>query len=247
VSETAIIPRAALAGGTRVLEPRRAVREPDTPAIPEQCAAAAIDAAAAAAGREQEIAEAVAAARAELEAEHLQCLEEELARARDSGRAEGALEGREAALQEARAERREASDRLNAVLAAVEEARIGLVDRAEETAVAIGFATACRILGESLLTREGVRAAVRAVLAQARSAEHAVIRMHPADAARLDELQDSLAPSTDVRIVADAAIEAGGCRIETSAGTLESRLVARLAEMRDALLAAHRAPAEQEG
>jgi len=246
VTESAIISRAPLASGKRVLESRRTpLREAVArSAIEPASATQALAEAEAQLQRGREIAAAVAAARLELEAQHREWIGSELEREREAMRAEGRREGREAALAEARAERADAAERLRSVLAAMDASHAAMLEGAEEAAVAIGFAAACRILGDTLLTPEGVRAAVQAVLAQARAGEHAVIRLHADDVERLGALAEQRAPLAAARIVADAAVEVGSCCVDTSAGTLESRLDARMADLRDALLAAHRARVE---
>jgi flagellar assembly protein FliH len=244
--EAKVISGAPPAQGKRMLEGRP---RPETRlAPPVQEAPAAIPTAAQlAAARERDIAQAVEAMRAEISARMAAEREGELddARllARDAGWKEGheagLEEGRAAGLEEARAASAERLARLDAVIESIERCHGAALQGTQEDAVAVGFAAACRILGEQLVTPEGVRAAVLEVIARAHAADRVMVRLHPGDLARIARLDDAgRHEGRSVEFVADDAVPEGGCRVETTAGSFEARLDRRIEAMRDALLAA---------
>jgi flagellar assembly protein FliH len=131
----------------------------------------------------------------------------------------------------------EAHEAARAELAAahleVERARQALLADAETTVATLALAIARRLVGEDLEAHpERVRALVLEALGRVRRATRARVRVHPSDAAQLVDL--------DVAIVADAAIERGGCMVESEIGNVDARLEARLDALARALASARR-------
>jgi len=163
--------------------------------------------------------------------------ESQRTRAREEGFAEGWREGMERALEETQATE---AARLREVAALVEKvARVHeeSLEATRDGALAIGFAAACRILGDALVTTEGVRSAVEQVLARAHASERVTVRLAPADCALID-VEGSGARESRVDFVADASMERGGCFVESTSGTLDGRLRTQVEALYVALRAA---------
>jgi flagellar assembly protein FliH len=169
------------------------------------------------------------------------------------GREEGLARGRDEALREAEQEADAAEERvserlgrLDLLLAALPAELSRRLESASEDVVALCHDVVCRILGEQLVTREGVAAMVRTALTDARGGAGAhgrgpagtTVHVHPGD---LDALRAEWARSgpepTDraVRWVADESVEMGGCVISSSDGSLDARLEVQLETLRSVL------------
>ena len=163
------------------------------------------------------------------------------------GRAAGMIEGREAghleALREARDALRERVEKLDALAASIEERRDAALVACEADAIAIGFAAAARLLGDALVTPEGVRAAVLETLRLAKHGEELRVAVSPADLERLNALSGASAfEGHRVSLYADSSLSMGGCRVESGAGILEARIDRQLDTLKAALLAAQAVP-----
>lgn len=112
---------------------------------------------------------------------------------------------------------------------AAEQAR--LLSLAEDEAVVLAYEVACRVLGEALLTPDGVRAQARELLAAARQRE-AIVHVHPDDA----QLLQQHAGGTGLQWRADPEVRLGGCRLQGSHGVLDARLETVLEQCRQAVL-----------
>jgi flagellar assembly protein FliH len=113
----------------------------------------------------------------------------------------------------------------------------------EDLAVAVAFEAVCKVLGESAVTADGVRAQVRQAVASTKNKERVVVRLHPADLSALRDAGalNALVPGEKtVTWTADNSIELGGCVVETDGGGLDARLETQLERMRTTLLAARR-------
>jgi flagellar assembly protein FliH len=150
-----------------------------------------------------------------------------------AGYEEGLATGRAAAAAEARA----AAARLERAVSAVSAAAAELARRQalalaalEDTIAAAAFELAAAVVGRevALAANPGVDAVARA-LALAPSGVAAVARLHPEDAACVT------APES-VRVLADPAVEPGGCVIEVGDCRIDAQLGPALARARAALL-----------
>lgn len=246
----AIIPRAGVAEERLALS--RASRPVPATTPPEEAeSAAALHLEGVLAEREAllrasfdaEVAEAVAAhERAQAEAlERLRATarEEGIESGRVEGLEAGRGEGRAAAEAEAQRAAQEHAERIAATLAAIETARDAACAASEADAIAIGFAAACKLLGESLVTREGVAARVAQVIGGVRATEHIVVRLSVADLALLGGQVGGGIGAPRVELVVDPTLAAGDCVVETGAGTLEARLERALEDLKAVLLRAH--------
>ena len=163
--------------------------------------------------------------------------------ARELGRQRGLQEGRAAGREEAQQAFAAELARVRSVAGKLSEALASGIGDMEDLAIAIAFEAVCKVLGESALTQEGVRAQVRQATAHAKNKESLVVRLHPADLSALraaGALNAILPPNKAVSWVADDSIELGGCVVETDGGGLDARLETQVERMRAALLAARR-------
>lgn len=110
--------------------------------------------------------------------------------------------------------------------------------QAEDMAVEVVYAAVCRIAGVTAPSREALLEMVRGI-ARDEQTRQWTVRLHPQDA----ELLQAEAATLDARLVlhADAAVELGGCVIDSDKGALDLRLETQLARLGETLLAARRA------
>lgn len=113
---------------------------------------------------------------------------------------------------------------------------------AEAEVVELGLEVARRLLGRSLaLDPAAARAAAAAALAAARGRRRARLRLHPAAAEALAREAGPLAAAAGLpalELVPDPGLDPADAVVETEAGDVDGRLVARLAAVRRALLEA---------
>jgi flagellar assembly protein FliH len=160
--------------------------------------------------------------------------------AREEARAQGYAEGFASGDKEARRELDERRVALERVIASIEAAREAALTSVEDIALGIAWEAVCRILGEVVATRQGIRALVEQGAAKVRSEEKIVVRLCPADLEVLGNRGDSLEGESSrggTDFLADASIELGGCIIETAAGRIDATLETQLSRLREALLA----------
>jgi flagellar assembly protein FliH len=116
-----------------------------------------------------------------------------------------------------------AFDTLEAQLAAaVTETAVRLARQVLRSELQVQPAVVARVAGE----------AVNAVLLSARQI---VVQLHPQDLPLVAEGAGELLAARAARLVADASIERGGCRIESDLGAVDARIESRWAQAADAL------------
>ena len=225
-----VIRSAALGGQPRRLASRSQVRETSTPK-PEPAQPPVEKPAPAPAARQADPA-------VERERERQAQVDREAAREKASR--EGYEAGHAKGLEDAQASCRDKLRQLDQLLQGASDALAGEIDVMEDIAVGIAFAAVAKIIGKSLVTPAGVRAAVQQVLQRARSDERLVVRLAPGDFYLLLQQRDESEapwPST-LELAPDERIELGGCLVETNAGTLDARIETQMAELRRVLLQA---------
>lgn len=214
----------------------------------------------------------VRAGRTEAEGAHRAALAAALETARAQGFQRGLAEGLEAgrtealdvARQEAERTRQSAADavaertaQLDAVLVAWDRERSARLAAAEDDMVALCHAVICRILGDRLVTAEGIARLVREAVR-----EHSVtgglersdtrgtaIHLHPRDLERLhrDEHvaawveQRGRSGGSRLNWIPDEQVGPGGCIVRSAEGSLDARIERQLAVLRR-LLTQGRAP-----
>ena len=222
----------------RVLELRRTAADAQLPAAkslaPSESGVAQPDDSSALPAMEEMLAELRAKAMQEVEALR-ECAEQQ---------------GFQAGLERAETTAREAvaaqAQRLATAAAQLQQHMTAATEAAEDLIVETVFAATCRILGEAAASPQAVRRLVLHVLRQVRERSALRVKLHPDDLALLREKASEPAlASGGVVFEGDAALVAGGCVVDTGAGTLDARLDRQLERLRDVLLEARRA--RQEG
>jgi len=158
-------------------------------------------------------------------------------------------EGRQAALQAAQASLRTRLDQqLASTLAAlrqaaenIEQARYAWQQRWEQHAVQLAAAIAARLCRRELSRQpEITQAWIREALELAAGNGQITLRLNPDDyqslAAHVEAITKQLTGLGAVRMVADPAITAGGCRVDTEFGSLDQQLESQLARITEELL-----------
>ncbi|HYD79891.1 MAG TPA: FliH/SctL family protein [Paucimonas sp.] len=183
----------------------------------------------------------------ELEAQRQKAIEEEkreqerqkLEQAYKEEQARGYQDGFNQGDEDARRSFLEAQERLEAITAKLEETLAQGIANIEDMAVAIVFAAVCKILGDAMVTREGVIAQVRQVMARVRERGALLIRLHPTDLELVQERNvfGVGAKSMEITWVADDSLSIGGCVVETAGGEFDARLDMQLEQIRNALAA----------
>jgi flagellar assembly protein FliH len=160
-----------------------------------------------------------------------------------------AEEGRQAAIQAAQASLRTRLDQqIASVLAAlaqaaqnIEHSRHAWQQHWEQHSVELAAAIATRLCRRELSRQPQIALDwVREALEMAASNAEITLRLNPSDheslAAQVEAVAKQLSGVASVRIVADAAITAGGCRVDTEFGSLDQQLEAQLARITEELL-----------
>lgn len=165
-------------------------------------------------------------------------------------RKEAAEEGRRAAMQAVEATLRgKVEQQLQTIVPALQQAVQSVLDARqvwqrhwEQHALKLATAIASRIVRREvqrvpLITVELVREALQLAAGN----ERITLRLHPTDHATLQDhitkLTAEMNSLTQTRVIADPAITAGGCRVDTEFGSIDQQLEAQLARITEELLA----------
>ncbi|NRR31462.1 hypothetical protein HSX11_14890 [Oxalobacteraceae bacterium] len=154
----------------------------------------------------------------------------------------GFQQGQEKGEAEARAQLAAQLERLGAIGQQLTQARRKVLDEAEDTLVDIAYTALCRIVGQTMASRDGLVGMVNHLLSEAREAPAFTARLHPQDAELLlsdDTDAAQLDPRLSVR--ADSAVKLGGCLLDSPQGTLDARLDWQLQQLAAALIQARAA------
>lgn len=165
-------------------------------------------------------------------------------------RAQAAEDGRRAALQAVEATlRSKVEHQLASIIPALKQAVQSVLDARqlwqrhwEQHALKLSTAIASRIVRREvqrvpLITVELVREALQL----ASGNERITLRLNPTDYATLKDhitrLTGEMSSLAETRVLADPAITAGGCRVETEFGSIDEQLESQLARITEELLA----------
>jgi flagellar assembly protein FliH len=191
---------------------------------------------------------------ATLESGYRSAFEQGLAEGRQQGLTEGREAGRQAVERDSRAGREEMSGRLaqlEKLLAALPAEMERRLASAEDEMVALCHGVVCRLLGDALVTREGVAQRVRQALHEAGGhaghgrggARQVAVHLHPRDLAALEQdaalaawMRQEGSAQGGVRWVADERVGPGGCMVCSAEGNLDARLETQMAALRQLLL-----------
>lgn len=115
-----------------------------------------------------------------------------------------------------------------------------LAQKAEQSALELAFHLAHKIIADELHTRpEAVAEIAKNALRQVLDCDQIRLRVNPEDFDYLrsvqSELESVLSKSVPLEIRVDAAVERGGCLIETERGNLDARIASQLETLRTGL------------
>ncbi|WP_418124741.1 FliH/SctL family protein [Variovorax sp. 160MFSha2.1] len=188
--------------------------------------------------------------------------EEGFAKGSIEGRARGDEEARQRAAQAAEKASREFEDHaqrltrelkqealagyqarvrvLDGLIAALPPAIEARLAAAEDDMLALCFEVVCRVLGESVIRPEALRAQLAKAMQELRGRKLAAIHMHPEDLALLQQESQELScePSAggSVQWIASTDVELGGCILQSPEGGLDARFETQLNALRESLL-----------
>jgi flagellar assembly protein FliH len=159
-------------------------------------------------------------------------------------RKQAEADGRQAAMQAQ--ERLVAAQLANVVPAlrkavdGIEEAKQSWLRHWEQSAVHVAAAIAARVIRRELVRQpeipvELVREALQLAAGSTELRIHLNAADHKAIAGQVETLVKELAASAKAEIIADASIEAGGCRIETRFGVIDQQIASQLARIEEEL------------
>ncbi len=158
------------------------------------------------------------------------------------GRAQGIDQIRRESLAQAQREARQSQAQISAALSAglqsFEASKRRLLAAAESGLVAVAVAIARRVCKSLVgLSPESACANARYVLDLVRHDQDLELHVNPAELEAIrTHLQAVLQQAEHVRLVADAAVEPGGCRLELRDGAIDAGIEAQLQHVADALL-----------
>lgn len=174
---------------------------------------------------------------AELKSEYAAAAEAERTNAKERGYEEGYRVGHAKGSEEYSQLIETYAELVSGARTALEGSIVGLTDIVAELA----FEAAIKILGTSMIERDGVVAVVRELLDRASSSTKLLIRVSPQDYEILSSQRAKLLSgfeTSQVEIISDDRVVLGGCLLETPSGNLDGRLEIQLQQFRDTLLAA---------
>lgn len=176
----------------------------------------------------------------------------------EEGFAQGCAEGRAQGSEQAARELEERAQRMRHELRqqaqAAYQARVQVLDdliaalpaqmdarlaAAQEDMLALCFEVVCRVLGESALRPEVIRAQLARAIEALRGKPLVAVHLHPGDLAALDEALGSAASrpgGAEVQWIASSEVALGGCVLQTAEGGLDARIETQLQMLRDLLL-----------
>ena len=159
--------------------------------------------------------------------------------ARAEGRAAGYAEGRADALAELEAARAQAlaaaAEQLAEAANEAARTRQELVAEVTDDALALTYELARTLLGDGAVAASlPPRAAVEKALALAPEGRDLVVRISPASDLTADDLVGLCDPAR-VSIVADAAVEPGGCIVDVGACRIDTQISSALGRVRQVL------------
>lgn len=158
----------------------------------------------------------------------------------ESAYEEGFQRGREEGLAAGQAEIRARIERLETLLGRFAKPLAEVDAEVEQALVMLASEVAGALLCRELRTDpDALLPMVREALATLGDAEREVaLHLHPDDVDRVREEFDANGSPAACRLVADAGLAAGECRLETDAAVIDGRFEARLARVREQLLGA---------
>lgn len=168
-------------------------------------------------------------------------LSDELAALRGAASEEGYAQGHAAAMKEAREKVAGAIDALATLHVEAEAAFAREAAQVQALCADIVAEVFLKLAGRALVSPEAIVGVVGEVLKRVREERELRIHVHPRDLPVLRTAESGIAASLPGRrfeLVADTRVEAGGCIVESTLGSLDGRLEVQLAGLIDTLRAA---------
>ncbi|MHA6890399.1 flagellar assembly protein FliH [Ralstonia pseudosolanacearum] len=164
-------------------------------------------------------------------------LEAELANARDEGRRDGFAQGFQDGFEQGRRQGEEDSRQIAALMQSVHEAIDQMNGSVAEELVGLALQLAQQFLRGALRAQpERILPVVREVLGDAPTTPApAMLRVHADDAELIRKALGTELAAASWTLLVDAAIERGGCRVQTRFGETDATLQTRWAELTRAL------------
>lgn len=166
----------------------------------------------------------------------------QIAAAREEGRQEGFRDGFARGKEEGVDMAREPARVLEKAMRRVSEERGTLLAKAERDVLDLAIAIATRIVRREVeVDRDLVTRVISDALRRASPLEEVVVRVNPADYARIKSvpgLEGSLGDIRHLALVEDRRVSPGGCLIETASGAIDARVETQLEEIERALVRA---------
>lgn len=100
----------------------------------------------------------------------------------------------------------------------------------------IVLAAVCKILGDVLVTRDGVEAAVKSVVKDLNLRRPLTVGVSAAEYDHMKKWFPSQFAGLDVRVMADDRVALGGCIVDTGSGILDGRVETALQRLREILI-----------
>ena len=173
-------------------------------------------------------------------AEHrLHEIQEEIARERRTAIEEGRAQGYQDGMAESRKEIEEELQRLKSLIEGLSEEMNKRLSDSEDAIVEVVSASIAKIVGDVMLTPEGVVGVVRNAIDQLTQRGKLIVRVSPEDFELLEAERKTLLDGLDetfVEMVPDGRVKLGGCLLETESGGLDGRLEVQLQRLNAVLL-----------
>ena len=172
---------------------------------------------------------------------------DDIAEVREQARAEGLAAGFQEGREQALREMQEVLTLLRQINAAAEQAFQREQDELAAHCVDMVGAVFARLAGAVLSTPQATLAIVAEVLKKVREGRELTVRVNTSDLPLLQAQENALSaalPGRRITLAADSRVEAGGCIVETSLGSLDGRLEVQLRGLCETLKASKAARAE---
>ena len=127
---------------------------------------------------------------------------------------------------------------LKKALAELDRLRADVMAQAEQDLVGLSLEIARKVLAQEIQAeRYQIDPIVREALSQAPSGQEAIVRLNPADLARLEQAKgdDEQDNAGNIRFLADPAVPRASARVETAEGTVESDVESKLDDIGEVL------------
>lgn len=170
--------------------------------------------------------------------EELESLKVSIEEKRETAKKEGFEEGYNEGLTDAKNETIGKLESLEKLIESISSARQESIAAREDELVEIVYAAVTKLLGNILNTKDGVVAAIRNVSQYVNKRDKLVFRVSEKDYQLLKDIDKRsliVGDAKEINVIADQHVQLGGCIVETTAGSLDSRLEVQLKNLMETL------------